>query len=92
VGHVEKPDGLVDNLASKRRSVLFIPEGAYGVAVWVTTKVHAPWTRLALVADDPGLEGDNDGTHLFINAHCGGHAEETQLDANGDLPYVYKFA
>lgn len=65
-----------------RKTVL---DGALGIALWVPVDVHAPWTRLALYTEAPGLDGGN----LLINAHVGGHHEDKFLTDNGDKPYAY---
>lgn len=65
-----------------RKTVL---DGGPGTAIWVQADVYAPWVRLALYTEAPGLAGGN----LLINAHVGGHHEDKFLTDNGDKPYVY---
>lgn len=86
-GYVESPAGVIANAPATRVSRLSMREGEYGAALWVTTKVHAPWVRLAVQANAPGI-GDG---QLLINAHVAGHSEVKELDAHGDIPYAYKF-
>jgi hypothetical protein len=57
-----------------------------GDPVWVREKVLAPWVRIGLLGESPGLP---DGAHLLIAAHVGGHSEDKFLTENGDKPYVY---
>jgi len=59
--------------------------GGPGDAIWVPVSVHAPWVRLAVYTEAPGLNNGN----LLINAHIGGHHEDKFLTATGNFPYAY---
>jgi len=83
VVEVQDPSGMVSQEPARRVMTLNVPLTYHGFALWVTTKVHAPWVRLALYAEAP-LVGE-----LLINAHVGGHAEDEYLTLNGHKPYAY---